>query len=278
MDVSIIYVNYNTVKLTLASIRSVYEFTSNLKYEIIVVDNASKDDSVVKIQESYPDVIIIQNKKNLGFGRANNKGLEIAKGKYVLFLNTDTWLEEPAINGLFCEMEKKEYQNVAIAGAKLIKPDGSYNISSGLLPSFPHFLKGTFFRKFFKKSFFKNLSERKVVPYDFPYEVDYVSGADFMVRKTLLDKVGGFDMRFFLYCEEVELTYRIYQNYPGFVSMIFPQYKIIHLSQGSSSSRSDQKKFILRQIKSRALYYSITRNRLSGFVYYFISLKRLYIN
>tara|TARA_R100001369_G_scaffold88183_1_gene124387 strand:- start:62 stop:901 length:840 start_codon:yes stop_codon:yes gene_type:complete len=277
IDVSVIYVSYNTCKLTIESIQSVFKFTKNLNLEIILVDNASKDNSVVKVQQSFPEVKIIQNKKNLGFGRANNKGLQIAKGKYILFLNTDTYLEEPAIEGLFNEMEKDEFQNVAVVGAKLTRPDGSYNISSGLLPSFPHFVKGSFLKRFFKKSYYRNLPPRSIPEYDYPYKVDYVSGADFMVRKNILDRVGGFDSRFFLYSEEVELTHRIYREYPGMVSMIFPQFKIVHISQGSSKNKSDQKRFKLRQIKSRALYYSITRDILSGFCYYFISMKRFYI-
>lgn len=278
IDLSIIYVNFNTRALTLSSIASVYSYTTQYFFEIIVVDNSSIDNSISEIKLRFPEVKIIQNKTNIGFGRANNKGLEIAKGKYILFLNTDTYLEEPAIDGLLNEMEKKSYQNVAVAGAKLTKPNGSYNISSGLLPSFQHFIKGSFYKKFFKRSFYENLPERSVPIDTKPYEVDYVSGADFLVRKKILNKIGGFDPRFFLYNEETELTYRIYKHYPQMVSMIFPQYKIVHISQGSSQTDKLGKKFKHRQIKSRATYYSITRNRLSGWVYYLISIKRLYLN
>ncbi|MBZ9729748.1 glycosyltransferase family 2 protein [Salegentibacter sp. JZCK2] len=278
IDLSIIYVNFNTRELTLSSIASVYCYTTQYRFEIIVVDNASRDNSVSEIQQKFPEVRIIQNKKNIGFGRANNKGLEIAKGKYVLFLNTDTYLEEPAIDGLLYEMEKKEYQKVAVAGAKLTKPDGSYNISSGLLPSFQHFIKGSFYKVFFKPYFYENLPERTVPIDNKSYKVDYVSGADFLIRRKVLDKIGGFDPRFFLYNEESELTFRIYKYFPKMISMIFPQYKIVHISQGSSQTDKLGKKFKHRQIKSRAIYYSITRNKLSGLIYYITSVKRLYLN
>lgn len=278
IELSIIFVNYNTSVLTCKAIETVYRFTSEYFFEIIVVDNASKDNSISQIQRKFPKVKVIQNKKNIGFGRANNKGLAIAKGKYILFLNTDTYLEEPAIDGLLNELEKNEYQNVAVAGAKLTKPDGSYNISSGLLPSFQHFVKGSFYKVFFKPSFYENLPERNVPIDNKPYKVDYVSGADFLVRRKVLDKIGGFDPRFFLYNEESELTFRIYRHFPQMVSMIFPQYKIVHISQGSSEIDKLGKKFKHRQIKSRALYYTITRNKFSGVMYYIASIKRLYLN
>lgn len=275
IDLSIIYVNFNTRALTLSSITSVYRYTTHYHFEIIVVDNASKDNSVSEIKQNFPEVKIIQNKKNIGFGRANNLGLQIAKGNYILFLNTDTYLEEPAIDNLLNEMKKKEYQKVAIAGVKLTKPDGSYNISSGLLPSFPHFVQGSFWKFFYKRSFYESLPERQI-PIDVkPYKVDYVSGADFLVRKYVLDKVGGFDPRFFLYNEETELTYRIRKHFPEMISMVFPQYKIVHISQGSSKITKKSKKFKLRQIKSQAIYFRITIGILAGTIYYLTSVKRL---
>lgn len=278
IDLSIIYVNFNTRALTLSSIASVYRYTTHYHFEIIVVDNASKDNSVSEIKQNFPEVKIIQNKKNIGFGRANNLGLQIAKGNYILFLNTDTYLEEPAIDNLLIEMMKKEYQKVAIAGVKLTKPDGSYNISSGLLPSFPHFVQGSIWKFFYKRSFYESLPERQI-PIDVkPYKVDYVSGADFLVRKYILDEIGGFDPRFFLYSEETELTYRIYKHFPEMISMIFPQYKIVHISQGSSQIDKSGRKFKLKQIKSRSIYYSITRGKFFGIIYYITSAKRLLFN
>lgn len=277
LDLSIIYVSYNTKDLSLASIASVYKYTKACTFEIIVVDNDSKDGSIIAIQEEFPNVVCIQSGGNIGFGRANNLGLEKANGRYVLFLNTDTYLKEPAIDGLITEMDKVQYKHLAVAGAKLTKPDGSYNISAGLLPSFNHFINGSFWKVFYPKSFYKNLPERKMPILEKPYIVDYVSGADFMVRKRLLDQVGGFDRRFFLYNEESELTHRIYKQFPDMVSMIFPQYKIVHISQGSNSNASESKAFKWQQAKSRALYYRITLGRIQGLMYLITTFKRIYL-
>lgn len=273
---SIIYVSYNTLELTIASIASVYKYTKKITFEIIVVDNASKDGSLKAIQKQFPQVICIQSGDNIGFGRANNLGLQKARGRYVLFLNTDTYLESPAIDGLMYEMEKEKYKHVAVAGAKLTKPDGSFNVSAGLLPSFPHFIKGSFWKYFYSKAYYNALTPRSISIENEPYSVDYVSGADFLVRKELLDKVGGFDSRFFLYNEESELTHRIYKEFPNMVSMIFPQYKIVHISQGSSSTSSESKAFKWQQAKSRALYYRITLGKIQGFMYLITSFKRIY--
>jgi len=276
LDLSIIYVSYNTRALTLASIASVIEYTTRHSFEVIVVDNNSNDGSLAAVKAQFSQVITIQSGSNLGFGKANNLGLKQAKGRYVLFLNTDTYLKEPAIDGLLDEMQKPVYQKVAVAGAKLTKPDGSYNISSGLLPSFPHFIKGSIWKVFYPKSYYNNLPERKLRIEEKPYQVDYVSGADFLVKKEILDQVGGFDPRFFLYNEETDLTQRIYQKFPDGVSMIFPKYEIVHISQGSSNTTSENKAFKWQQAKSRALYYRITHGKLAGFMYYLTTLKRLF--
>lgn len=277
IDISIIYVSYNTKSLTLASIASVYKYTKNYKLEVIVVDNNSKDGSLQAVKQQFPLVKTIQSGKNLGFGKANNLGLKYATGKYIMFLNTDTYLEEAAIDGLINEMEKREFRHVAVAGAKLTKADGSYNISSGLLPSFKHFVKGSFWKLFFKQSYYNHLPQRKIEIKEVPYQVEYVSGADFLIRKFVLDKVGGFDPRFFLYNEESELTYRIYKSFPNMISMIFPQYKIVHISQGSSKVSARSKAFLWQQAKSRALYYRITKGRIFEWMYLITAYKRIKI-
>lgn len=108
MDVSVIIVNYNTKDLILNCIQSIYEKTKDLTFEIIVSDNDSKDDSIKQISSQFPEVKIIENKKNLGFGMANNEGFKIAQGKYVFCLNPDTILINNAIKFLYDFMEHNE--------------------------------------------------------------------------------------------------------------------------------------------------------------------------
>ena len=129
MDVSVIMVNYNTLELTKNTINSVMEKTKDLNYEIILIDNASTDGSVEFFEKEYKDkIIFIKNNENLGFGKANNKGIEIAKGKYVFLLNSDTLLINNAIKILFDFMEKNK--NCGVCGGNLfdidLKPTHSF--------------------------------------------------------------------------------------------------------------------------------------------------------
>ncbi|WP_179346235.1 glycosyltransferase family 2 protein [Winogradskyella ursingii] len=277
MDVSIIFVNYNTCKLTCDAIASVYHFTKDIKFEIIVSDNGSVDGSVTIINQKFPEVIIIENNANLGFGKGNNRGVEVAKGKYLFFLNTDTYLLNNAIKILYNYMELKVNKNVAVCGAQLYKQDLAQNISAGNFPSYRLFIKGSFWKHFYPKNYYVNAKLNTInIMDDQPYEVDYVSGADFFVRKKTLDKVGGFDPRFFMYAEDVELSYRIKKTFPESKNMIVPDAKIVHISQGSSKTNSLNKRFRYRFIKSRTIYYRITEGLLPSILYYITSIKRLY--
>ncbi|WP_346883660.1 glycosyltransferase family 2 protein [uncultured Algibacter sp.] len=279
VDVSVVFVNYNTCKLTCEAIQSVYDFTKNIKIEIILVDNNSIDNSIKTISEKFPEVKIIESKKNLGFGKGNNEGMKIAKGKYFFLLNTDTYLLNNAIEILFNYMENKKHGNVSICGAKLHKTDLSHNVSAGNFPSYKLFVKGSFLKYFYSKSFYSNI-KRRDIPYESvnSFEVDYVSGADFFVRKSIIDEVGGFDKHFFMYGEDVELSFRIKQRFPEMASMIVPDAKIVHISQGSSKTKSLSKKFRYRFIKSRAIYYKLTEGIIPSYLYFIISIKRLYIS
>jgi len=279
IDVSIIFVNYNTCKLTCDAIDSVYKFTKNLNIEIILVDNNSVDNSVNEINKKYPSVQIIENRKNLGFGKANNKGMEKANGKYIFLLNTDTYLINNAIEILFNFMEDKNNSEVGVSGAKLFKPDLSYNVSAGNFPNYRLFIKGSFWKLFYSKKFYSNITRREI-PFnsDVPFEVNYVSGADFFVRKEIIDKVGGFDERFFMYGEDAELSFRIKHHLSHTKNMIVPKARIVHISQGSSANKSQSKKFKYQFIKSRATYYKITVGLIASSLYFITSLKRLYFN
>lgn len=231
MDVSIIIVNYNTLKLTKNTIDSVVEKTKDLKYEIILIDNASTDGSVEFFEKEYKDKInFIKNKENLGFGRANNKGIEIAKGKYIFLLNSDTLLINNAIKILFNYMEKNT--NIGIVGGNLytlnMEPTISYELS---LPK-----NNILCRNKNKKNFFFN--ETKI-----PLKIGYTSGADMMIKKKILDEVGVFDSDFFMYYEETELTSRVIKK--GYEVYNVPQAKIIHLESQSFKFKENKFKMVL---------------------------------
>lgn len=279
INVSVILVNYNTAQLTLNAIKSVYKLTSELKFEIILVDNCSSDNSIELINQNFPEVIIIKNKKNIGFGKANNKGFEVAKGKYYFLLNTDTYLLNNAIKILYDFMENPYNQNVGVVGAKLFKPNGEYCVSDGRFPNYKLFVKGSFLKYFYNKDYYSNEQFEPIFKSDkTTYETDYVSGADFFVRRDIIEKVGGFDNRFFLYAEETELCYRIKKMIPSTKCVVNPQAKIVHIGQGSISNKLVNKKKRLRFINGTTIYYRITEGNFQSLMYYLVSIKRLYLN
>lgn len=279
MNVSIIFVNFNTCKMTLEAIASVYSFTKGLEYEIIVVDNDSKDDSVIEIQKHFPEVILVKNKKNIGFGQANNVGMKIAKGKYYFLLNTDTYLLNNAIQLFFEFMENSKNLNIAVAGGQLYKPNGDLSISHGPFPNFKLFVKGSFWRHFYKKEFYANESPApKVIEKETPYQVDYVSGANFFVRAEVIKKVGGFNKGFFMYFEETELSYRIKKMLPGSFIVMLPEAKIVHIGQGSTLESIKSVKFQLVYLKSRSLYFKIQNGYVAGLMVYLRGLVTIFFN
>lgn len=258
MDVSIIIVNYNTYDLTLDCINSIKEKTNNIKYEIIVVDNNSPNRIIENLK--LENVRLVLNSKNGGFGYANNIGNKYAKGKYLFFLNSDTILMNNAIFELFEFMEKKS--NVGICGGNLYtlehKPTISFErFKPSLINTVDNYL-GDFLKKmFFKENlFFLNKSN--------PERINgYISGANFFIRKNIFDSLKGFDEDFFMYYEEVELSYRV--NKLGFDTYVVPTSRIIHLEGGSQNKGNSLKRKWMEEseklyyLKTNTLGYSIVK-------------------
>lgn len=279
MDVSIIFVNYNTCKLTLDAIHSVYNHTANLNFEIIVVDNNSIDNSVKEIKNKFPEVIVIENKKNIGFGRANNLGMKIGKGKYFFLLNTDAYLLNNAIEIFYDFMENEFNKDVAVVGGTLTLPNGDWNISFGNFPSFKSFIKGSFWRHFYRKSFYEDVEYIPTVVNDkIPYAVDYVSGANFFVRSKIIEMVGAFNKCFFMYFEETELTFRIKRKLLNAQVFIVPNAKIVHIGQGSSLEGVKSMKFKLQYLKSKSLYFKFQNGIVASMMVYSRGLITIFFN
>ena len=244
-DVAVIIVSYNTKELTLKCIESIYEKTQNVNFEVVVVDNNSQDGSPDAIAEKFPDIKVIKNNENLGFGKANNVGIEQSQSKYVFLLNPDTILKNNAVKILYDYMESNEIAGAA--GGMLYDIDGNKTFSFGRLPLLkdkvklillPHFLLSKDIRG---KINFNNIQDIQ--------EVGFISGADLMLRRDVINKTGAFDKDFFLYYEETELQYRIKKT--GYNIYIVPQAKILHLEGKSSSKKSRREE----SFKSEYLYY-----------------------
>lgn len=181
MDVSVIIVNYNTCKVLNDCLASVFQYTSNIEYEVIVVDNASNDESVEMVKNKYPSVKIIESQKNLGFGKANNLGFEYSSGRNIFLLNSDTLLLENSIKILSDVLDSDD--SIGAIGTILIGKDLRQIHSCGKFPSVFKKLTGTNFI-INKVDFRENTS------------VDYITGADLMIPRKVWLRLGGFDPNF----------------------------------------------------------------------------------
>lgn len=227
-QVSVIIVSYNTKELAKKTIQSVFDKTEGIEYEIIVVDNDSKDGSIEELKEIFQDKItIIESKENLGFGRANNLGIKQANGKYLFLLNSDTELINNAIKIFYEYMEQNE--NVGVCGGNLYNinnvPEESYMMYKNSISSY-------FYWRYLEL-FFNMISvfTKKPIYLRFNYtdkvkEVGYITGADMFIRKKALDKTGLFDENIFMYGEDVDLNFRIKNQ--GYNIKSVPQAKIFH--------------------------------------------------
>jgi O-antigen biosynthesis protein len=209
VDVSILIVNWNTGELLSNCIHSIADRTHGVNYEIIVVDNASTDGSAEMVRDRFPSAKLVESKENLGFVRGNNRALEEARGKYVLYLNPDTELKTNAVYGVASFLDANgEY---GAAGCKILNADGSVQFTCArTFPSpFKQFCLLTLLNRLFPESRFFSTVEMTYWDHSDSREIDCLSGAFMMVRKSLIDELQGFDENLFMYAEDVDLCFRI---------------------------------------------------------------------
>jgi GT2 family glycosyltransferase len=222
-DLSVIVVNWNTKELLQACLESVRVHISGIAYELIVVDNGSTDGSVDMLREQFPEVRLIANTENLGFAAANNQAIRVAKGRAVLLLNSDTELIENSFRILYDFLFSRD--EIGAVGGRLIYPSGAPQWSYGFAPSLGRMLWITL------SGFLRIQRGRKpgaVIPdpADPARPVEYIVGADLMIKRTVLDQVGLLDDTFFAYFEETDLCTRIRQA--GHQIWYTPATSIIH--------------------------------------------------
>ena len=211
MDVSVVIVNYNVRYFLEQCIISVLEASKNIESEIIVVDNNSSDHSCSILSEKYPKVILLKNSKNVGFSKANNQGVEVAKGKYVLILNPDTILPEDLLSKVFTYAEKQH--KFGALGVQLIDGSGNYLPESKRNIPTPK----VSLEKLVKKSSSNVRYYANQLDKNSNGEVPVLVGAFMLIKTNVYHLMNGFDETFFMYGEDIDLSYRIvkagYQNY-----------------------------------------------------------------
>lgn len=236
MKLSIIIVNYNVKNFLDQCLNSVFKAITKIEAEVFVVDNISTDGSVEMVQEKYSSVKLIANEKNVGFSIANNQAIKIAKGEYILLLNPDTVVEEDTFEKCIAFSDK--HPDLGGLGVKMIDGNGIFLPESkrGLPTPSVSFYKIFGLSSLFPKS-------KKFAKYHLGYlnedetnEIEILSGAYMWMRKSVLDKIGYLDESFFMYGEDIDLSYRIIQA--GYKNYYFPETKIIHYKGESTKKGS----------------------------------------
>src|SRR3989338_2458408 len=208
MEISVIIVNWNTKKLLENCLRSIFRFTKGITFEVIVVDNGSTDGSVQMVKNKFPQVKLIPNSKNLGFTKANNQGIKAARGKYILLLNSDTYLIENSFKKLKEEADRLD--NLGVLGPKLLNEDKSIQQSAGFFPHLPQILWWmTFLDDLPSGTLLKPYHVDHNSFYTKDREVDWVTAAAILVPKSVIKRVGALDEKIFMYGEEIEFYYPI---------------------------------------------------------------------
>ncbi len=236
MKLSVIIVNYNVRYFLEQTLLSVQKAATKLETEIFVVDNNSIDDSLAMVRERFPEVRIIANKDNPGFSIANNQAIRVSSGEYVLLLNPDTVVNEDTFEK--CVQFMDQHSNAGGLGVKMIDGSGKFLPESkrGFPFPFVAFCKTFGLSKLFPKSKLFNRYHLGYLDKDKTHEIDVLSGAFMMLRKTCLDKVGLLDEAFFMYGEDIDLSYRIKKA--GYKNYYFPETTIIHYKGESTKKGS----------------------------------------
>lgn len=245
---SIIIVNWNTKDYISDCINSIYKNLKGHSFEVIVIDNASIDDSSSIISSNFPEVILINNKENVGFSLANNKGIEASSGDYLLFLNPDTLI----LNDFYDEVMNfmTNHPKIGILGLKLLWPDFTLQVSTAPNPSLLlEVLMAFRLRLILPKKMRANLFYGEFWDHSTTKKVGNVSGAAMFTRRSAINQVGAWSNNFFIYGEDKEFCYRMEKN--GWEVWFLSTISIIHYGGTSTSqiwSRVDKN---LRMLEGR---------------------------
>ncbi|MBN1223797.1 MAG: glycosyltransferase family 2 protein [Candidatus Aminicenantes bacterium] len=249
-DLAVIIINWNTKDLLRQCIDAVRTNTRRLSVQIIVVDNQSRDGSPEMVERDFPEVLLIKNKVNRGYGGAGNQGLEAARGKYALILNSDVKVNPHCLDGMFEFMESRP--DIGASSCRLTFPDGTLQHSCRKFPSFKAYvlmLLGI-------RRLFPNMRPfREYLMLDWDHSeirpVDQIMGSFLFLRSRAVEQVGGFDERFWMYFEEVDLCLRIRKA--GWAIVHYPYVSAVHFLSKSSEQWGEVKK--IREYQKSLLKY-----------------------
>jgi len=238
IDVSVIIINFNTFQLTTNCIDSVKRFTSEITYEIIVVDNASTETDTSMLLDKFPSIKLIKSQQNVGFAKGNNLGIQQAAGKYILLLNSDTILSENTLYKLFQYLE--DNPRAGVVSPRLVFPDGRHQSAAQRFPSLKYSLIESFriqklmsARKKGRLLLGSFFNHRETV------KADWVWGTCFMFPASILKQLPGnkLDETYFMYFEDMQWCMDI--SALGYEIHFFADTAVIHLMGGSSAKKNE---------------------------------------
>jgi len=252
-DVSVILISYNAGHLFDELFGALDAARNGLKCQIIAVDNASRDDSVEILRTRYQNVELIENKTNVGFARANNQALAQARGRYILLLNTDAFVAPDTLRKTIDYMDA--HPRCGVLGVKLVGRDGSLQPSCRYFPTpWNVFLASTGLKRFFPGT---RLVDDMSWDHASVRECDWVPGCYYLVRREVIERVGLFDPRYFLYYEEVDHCRAVRQD--GWSVVYYPYTQVVHIGGGSAASEgplnATSRQISALQTESELLYF-----------------------
>jgi GT2 family glycosyltransferase len=224
---------------------SIYAYPPTVDFEVLLVDNASTDDTVQQVQAQFSQVRLLTNSQNIGFARANNQAIRQCKGEYILLLNPDTEVMENSLERLVRFLDA--HRQAGAAGSRLLNPDGTLQTSCYPMP--------TLFREFwrmFHLDVLRPIGIYNMATWDTETtrQVDVIQGASLLVRRKAFDRIGVLDETYFIYTEEVDLCYRLQKD--GWQLHWVPQSKVIHY--GGQSTKQIAENMFLRLYESKVLF------------------------
>jgi hypothetical protein len=234
VDVSVIIASWNTKEILGDCLRSIYEQAGDVEFEVIVIDNASDDGSAEMIKRDFEQVVLIENPQNRGFAAANNQGMAVARGRYVLLLNSDTLVLDGAIAKTVDFADA--HPQAGVIGCRVLNPDKTLQLTCFMFPSVLNmFLSSTYLYKLFPGSRFFGREQMTWWDRSDVRQVDVVTGCFMLVRQEAIDQVGVMDEQFFMYAEETDWCYRFRKS--GWQVMFTPVGQIIHLGGQSAAKK-----------------------------------------
>jgi hypothetical protein len=258
MDLSIIIVSWNTRQILADCLKSVYSNPPVGDFEILVIDNCSSDGSPEMVKTFFPQARLIVNAANLGFAGANNQGIRLSQGRYILLLNSDTLVKPGAFETLVRFMD--DNPKIGVSGARLFNQDGSLQVSCYPAPTL-----GREVWRLFHMDRMRSLAlyPMDTWPLDRPQYVDTLLGACLLLRHEVLDQVGLMDEEYFMYSEEVDLCHRV--RSAGWLLAWVPQAQVVHY--GGQSTQQVAQDMFLRLYRGKIRYFRKNNSWLAAQAY-----------